>query len=100
MKYYRKDTADCFTRERRRLSNTRSGSSAAATRKSTYVYYEQLLFLQRVTTSKNTTSSMDHVESTIELDTPLELEQGHDSSTSSSAQQSCHNQVIKAKKKR
>ena len=39
---------------------------------------------------------MDHVESTIELDTPLEFEQGHDSS---SAQQSCDNQVIKAKKK-
>jgi len=63
------------------LADVKSGSSAAALRKSSYVYYEQLSFLQKVVASKPTTSSFNRESIAAENVEPLSNQ--HDSSISS-----------------
>ena len=76
---------DCFSRERRRLSTTSSGSSAAAApKKGSYIYYDQLAFLHKVATSKQTSSnfSSDGTNSSTGVETVQDCSEEHDSSAS------------------
>jgi hypothetical protein len=79
-----KNIRDCYFREIRRLKNVRSG--AAAPKKSTYIYFDQLHFLKVVTESGPLTSN-------IERATEPEAEEVSET-------QSCHDYIPPQKKKR
>ncbi|KOB75154.1 Uncharacterized protein OBRU01_08173 [Operophtera brumata] len=55
-----KNIRSCFSREVRRLKNTKSGS--AASHKTPYIYYNQLLFLKNTVGNLNTESNIAEQE--------------------------------------
>ena len=84
---------DCYSRERRsKMSSAKSGS-ATSTKKATYVYYNQLLFLDKVKASKPTSSnfsnknSSPNTSSSLTDDEPPQKEDGSGSGTNTGGEQ-------------
>ncbi|KAG8240641.1 hypothetical protein J6590_104910 [Homalodisca vitripennis] len=75
-----KSVKDCYNRERRRLSGGKSGS--AANRKTPYIYYHMLSFLNSNNQPTNTHSNVSHPpdEDDIDLEN-TQLDQGPESET-------------------
>ncbi|KAG8268495.1 hypothetical protein J6590_025813 [Homalodisca vitripennis] len=75
-----KSVKDCYNRERRRLSGGKSGS--AANRKTPYIYYHMLSFLNSNNPPTNTHSNVSHPpdEDDIDLEN-TQLDQGPESET-------------------
>ncbi|KAK7074956.1 hypothetical protein SK128_015336 [Halocaridina rubra] len=84
-----KSLRDCYTRERQRLAKIKSGSSVA--RKTQYVYYNRLSFLQRVIKGRDTSNNMEEAAAE---ERPSDSEQP---STTSTVQ---HVEAGKGKRKR
>lgn len=76
-----KSLRDCFSRECQRLAKMKSGS--AASRKTQYVFYNQLSFLQKVIKSKDTSSNLEEAAA---AEIPIDDEEATTSSPGSSTE--------------
>jgi len=95
-----KNLRDCFSRDRRsRKSSNKSGSAATSSKKTSYVYYDQLAFLEKVKGSKSTTSNFSSKDSSTDSSSgAIENvpQDEHDGSSSEQRDENCG----KAKKKK